>query len=286
MEKTMADIHRLLAQKDFADIDEVNRFLQGLMADTGGRIPSPQPATPLEEAQELMYQAWEATGARRVQLARKALAISPDCADAYVLLAEEKARNLEEARDLFVQAVAAGERALGPEAFGEDAGHFWGIIETRPYMRAREGLALCLWELGERNAAVEHLREMLRLNPGDNQGVRYTLLDCLLAMGRDEDAGALLAEYEDDGTTAWLYNHALWTFRREGDSPDARRRLKEAIAENRHVPAYLLARKRLPSQRPEAISFGGEDEAATYATDALRNWQATDGALSWLAGNL
>jgi hypothetical protein len=37
---------------------------------------------------------------------------------------------------------------------------------------------------------------------------------------------------------------------------------------------------------PEAISFGGEDEAATYATDALRNWQATDGALTWLAGSL
>ena len=231
-----------------------------------------------------MYQAWEATGARRAQLARKALQTSPDCADAYALLAEEKARNVEEARDFFAQGVAAGERALGSEAFEEDAGHFWGIIETRPYMRAREGLALCLWELGERKAAVEHLRDMLRLNPGDNQGLRYTLLDWLLAMSRDEEAGALLAQHDDDDTAAWLYNHALWTFRREGDGPEARRRLKEAIAGNRHVPAYLLVRKHLPSQLPEAVSLGGEDEAATYATDALRNWQSTDGALSWLAG--
>jgi hypothetical protein len=30
--------------------------------------------------------------------------------------------------------VAAGERSLGPKAFEEDAGHFWGILETRPYM--------------------------------------------------------------------------------------------------------------------------------------------------------
>ncbi len=59
-----------------------------------------------------MYEAWNAQGARRAQLARKALEISPDCADAYVLLAEEKARTLGEARDLFVQGVAAGERAL------------------------------------------------------------------------------------------------------------------------------------------------------------------------------
>ena len=61
---------------------------------------------------------------------------------------------------------------------------------------------------------------MLRLNPYDNQGLRYVLLDCLLAMGRDEEAGALLVEYEDDGTAAWLYDYALWAFRREGDTPN------------------------------------------------------------------
>lgn len=285
IEKTMSDIHRLLAEQDFTDIDEANAFLADLMA-KGGGIPAGRAATPVEEAQDLMYEAWDATGARRAQLARKALAISPDCADAYVLLAEEKARNLEEARDFFAQGVAAGERALGAEIFQEEVGHFWGIIETRPYMRTREGLAHCLWELGEREAAVGHYREMLRLNPNDNQGVRYVLLDCLLAMGRDEEAGALLAQSEGDGTAAWLYNHALWTFRQEGDSSEARRRLKEAIAENRHVPAYLLVRKHLPARLPDYMSSGGDDEAVSYATDALRNWQATDGALTWLAGSL
>lgn len=33
-------------------------------------------------------------------------------------------------------------------------GHFWGILETRFYMRARAGLAEALWELGERDAAI------------------------------------------------------------------------------------------------------------------------------------
>ena len=40
-----------------------------------------------------MYEAWEQTTSRsRIALARKALGISPLCADAYVLLAEEAAR--------------------------------------------------------------------------------------------------------------------------------------------------------------------------------------------------
>jgi hypothetical protein len=46
----------------------------------------------LKKAQDLMYQAWEESNpARRIVLAHRALEISPDCADAYVLLAEEEA---------------------------------------------------------------------------------------------------------------------------------------------------------------------------------------------------
>ena len=44
-----------------------------------------------------MYDAWEDSGPRRVNLARKALRISPDCADAYVLLAEETTRSADDA---------------------------------------------------------------------------------------------------------------------------------------------------------------------------------------------
>src|SRR5687768_2222110 len=86
--------------------------------------------TPLAKAQTLMYQAFEEDDeVHRVQLANEALAICPDCADAYVLLAEH-AHTRKEALDLYQQGVSAGERALGPEAFQRDAGHFWGILET------------------------------------------------------------------------------------------------------------------------------------------------------------
>jgi hypothetical protein len=84
---------------------------------------------------------------RRVQFAKDALAVCPDCADAYVLLAEH-ATSRKDALRLYEQRVAAGERALGAEAFGRDVGHFWGLLETRPYMRAGLGLAHDLWTAG------------------------------------------------------------------------------------------------------------------------------------------
>lgn len=40
-------------------------------------------------------------------------------------------------------------------------------------MRARAALAGTLWRLGRREEAVDHQRELLRLNPNDNQGLRY-----------------------------------------------------------------------------------------------------------------
>jgi tetratricopeptide (TPR) repeat protein len=283
LEKTLRDLHRVLAEQDFASMDEANRFLSGLLLENDGKVPSRAPDTPLDKAQDLMYEAWDAEGAQRVALARRALELSPDCADAYVLLAEETAQNLTEARDLYAQGVAAGERALGEQMFADNVGHFWGILETRPYMRARLGLARCLWEAGDHEAAIEHCRELLRLNPNDNQGVRGVLLDRLLILRLDDEALQLLEQYRDDGTATWLYNWALCVFRREGDVPEARRRLKEAIDQNPHVRELLLGRKRLPEHPPDMITLGGEDEAAVYAMASFVSWWQTPGALDWLA---
>ena len=47
-------------------------------------------------------------------------------------------------------------------------------------MRARAGLAAMLDALGDVEAAIGHYRDMLRLNPGDNQGIRYVLARCLM----------------------------------------------------------------------------------------------------------
>src|SRR5205085_6381147 len=138
----------------------------------------------------------------------------------------------KEALDLYVRAVDAGERALGPAMFAQNAGYFWGILETRPYMRARLGLAHALWTAGRREEAVGHLQDMLRLNPNDNQGVRYTLAGFLINLDRDDELARLLEQYRDDGTAAWAYTKVLLAFRRHGDTPEARELLQQAIKSN------------------------------------------------------
>lgn len=238
----------------------------------------------LGQAQEIMYDAWDADRKRdRIALAKQALQISPLCADAHVLLAEEAAKNIVEARDRYAEGVAAGKRALGEETFEQDAGHFWGILETRPYMRARAGLAETLWTLGEREEAVAHWRDMLRLNPNDNQGIRHVLASRLLILDDRETLHALIKTYDDDAFTEWAYTKALLAFREEGTSPGAKDKLRSAWNRNVHVPGYLLKITRTPSRLPDSFILGSKDEAALYAAENFEAWSATSGALEWLA---
>jgi tetratricopeptide (TPR) repeat protein len=238
----------------------------------------------LDEAQTLIYDAWESSPARALKLARKALDLSPDCADAYLLLAELEASTIRDQIALFKQAVEAGRRALGKKFFRENVGYFWGELDSRPFMRAMAALAAILWEIGQADEAIDIWNEMLRLNPNDNQGVRYPLLSCLLELKRHEEAKNLLKIYEEDGSAEWAYGEALLSFREEGDTAVSRRKLAEAFERNPHVPLFLLGVKKIPKRLPEYISIGDETEAASYAAANLPGWAKSEGALAWLAG--
>lgn len=192
-----------------------------------------------------MYDAWDSSDRkRRIALAKKALEISPLCADAYVLLAQETAGDLDQAIELYRRGVEAGEKAIGKAAFRNDVGHFWGLFETRPYMRARQGVAQTLWDKGLQDEAATHYRDMLRLNPNDNQGIRYLLMDCLLILGRDDEAAKLIKRYKDDGAAAWSWSRALLAFRRSGDCPSLAARSRRRSAITRILRAYCSATRR------------------------------------------
>ncbi len=183
---------------------------------------------------------------------------------------------------MYAQAVKAGEQALGPEGFKEYRGHFWGFHETRPYMRARAGLAATLGQLGEWKAAIAHYREMLKLNPNDNQGIRYLLAAALMKQGDFVALGKLFKKHRDDGSAEWLYSRALLAFREGGAGAEANALAAEAMASNRHVPAVLAGAAK-PKKRDDGyITMGGEDEAAYYAEQWGDAWRATPGAIAWL----
>lgn len=256
------------------------RAMEGFMSAIGGRQANDATA----KAQQVMYDAWNETSlSKRVGLAHKALAISPLCADAYVLLAEQEAQSAEEALKFYRKGVEAGEQALGPEGFKEYAGHFWGVLETRPYMRARAGLAATLNLLGEVHFAISHYQDMLRLNPNDNQGIRYVLAECLMRSGDIDALKNLLKQYDEDSSALWLYTQALVAFREnEANHGKAEELAKQACKANSHVPAVLAGTKKAKPSTDGYLTMGGENEAAHYVEEWGFDWHTTPGAIDWL----
>ena len=261
--------HLILEQKPFAD--------KGVRE--GAR-------SPLQLAEEILDAARNASGPSRADLARRALEITKDCAGAYVILAEETARSLDDAKHLYEQGVRAGERALGMRVIRGNPDAFGSALGGESYLRARAGLARCLWSLGRHREAIGHCADILRLNPSDDQCVRYLLANWLLHEELHEDLESLLTAFEGDKATSWLYSRALWAFGREGACQKAAEYLQEAFKQNPFVPSYLLGLKKMPDILPEHVEAGDEREAISYIAEALNTWLKTEGALEWLIMSL
>jgi tetratricopeptide (TPR) repeat protein len=276
-ERVHGQLQRFLEEHEFATAEDINAALadqfNGLSIDemaSGAR-------TPEERAQDLAYRAYDWNGRKRIVLAKQALALWPDCAEAWIILAEH-APTPELALERYEQAVAAGSRALGEklEAF---AGELWGHVEARPYLRARLELAQTLEQLGRADEAMAGMGDVLRLNPGDNQGARYLLLPLLLEHSRHDQAAALLDAYPAEHGATMQYCRALLAFQTGGDTDVARGAVAAALRQNRFVPTYLFepVDDDVDSFRP-----GSKDEGIVAANEMLAAWEATPGALDWL----
>lgn len=235
------------------------------------------------QAQELVYDAWECSRKTdRVRLAKKAVALDPDCADAWVILATEASKSSAEKLDGLSKAVEAGKRALG-SMLQEDSGHFWGILETRPYMRARARLAQAFWESGRRPEAIAHLEELLRLNPNDNQGNRYPLLSWYFQTNQPEKARILMSNYPEEIAADWFYARYLLAYLGREGHETLRTLVGEALAANSWIPTYLRGEIALPKRLPETMALGSREEAMIFAVVWGPVWKVHEGALERLA---
>ena len=89
-----------------------------------------------------------------------------------------------------------------PNVFEEQVGHFWGILSTRPYMRARCEKVNAITEVISYDAvtsALDQTMDMLRLCRGDNLGMRYGIPSHLLRLGRDQTCYDFIKWYATTG---------------------------------------------------------------------------------------
>ncbi|KAJ3195688.1 hypothetical protein HK101_011352 [Irineochytrium annulatum] len=199
------------------------------------------PGTPKDKAEALLHKAREASSAKRkIQLAKTVLEVYPDSSDAYLILAEES-DNESDARAYLKAGIAAGERELGDLFFEKNKGHFWGLQETRPYIRVCKSYAESCWFGGDTQEAAQTLERLLELNTEDNTGARYLLAAVYLYSNQLKQAEQLMAKYGKGGaSTAFAYDQIILEYKKNGITSQLEKLYRVARGMNKHVPDYLL----------------------------------------------
>ncbi len=280
-EKAMLDLQRLLKTQNFKTPEEMEAFLQQNIL--GQKIPSfdKEALTPEEYAQDLVYQAMDNDDLIEAdKLIFSALQHDPECVEAFEYMGDMAGSPMNSLM-FFKNACVLAEKKLGEKFFQENKGNFWGIHETRPYMRCFKSYAECLYILGQKDLALDVYFQLLELNPNDNQGVRDFAGLYSIELAQWERYKKLHDQYPDDLSAFHFYNQALFLFIQQGNSEEARNALNAAKQYNKHVFHMLPSRKALP-MLPEYFGIGDKNEAVNYCTFAQPIWRAQVGAIDWL----
>lgn len=87
--------------------------------------------------------------------------------------------------------------------FVNGVGNFWGILETRDYMRARFGLVDSLLKIKNYfavKAAFDHMMDMFRLCRSDNMGLRFMAPALFIRLGMDQGCYDFLKWWSTTGS--------------------------------------------------------------------------------------
>lgn len=218
---------------------------------------------------------------KKLKYAKMALELCDYCSDAYIILANDNKLNKNDKTALLEKAVSSSLKLLGVNELKEIPKTTWSRVEIEPLLGAKYKLASHLWNTGDRNAAIEQLKDILDHDDSDKLMIRSILINWLLIANRLDDADKLLNKFENDYLTSINYSKVVLAYKRH-NIEEARKLLSKANRVNRHVIPYIIKQKRIPSVLPQITRFGSEEEAIHYIKNGLQVWNETEGLVQWL----
>lgn len=233
------------------------------------------------EAQAIVNNAWRQKNYKnKAKLAKEALAVYEDCADAYIILSRDSSLNDSQKKDILKKAVKAAENSLRIEKIENAAPELFKLKIAEPFFGAKYSLAIHLWNSGEREEAIENALEILRYNEEDSLMVRSIVVNWLLIEKKFSKLEELLEKYEKDNLAAIHYSKMVLSYK-TGKLEQAGHEFRRAYKRNPYVIPYILKQKKVANVLPSLIRFGSEDEAMRYVSLSSEIWNDSE-MIKWI----
>jgi tetratricopeptide (TPR) repeat protein len=198
----------------------------------------------------------------------QSIEIDPSYADGYSHLGNIAWRkgDWERAESLYHKALELAE----PEVTNVPRDSFWSIIGSRPYVRAMHGLGLTTWKLDKYEEALDIFNRMLKLNPDDDQGVRYLIGPLYHEM---RNLPAAIRWYEKNKNDPHnLYNYGLALIQ-QGRAEKAAQILILAIFTNPPIAPMLLCDNLPRTDWLHSTGWAKLEDAEDYMIDYKEWWR-------------
>ena len=220
--------------------EDVNRLIEQFMSQYNGNLSQPVTPETAETSDDYMNLAYDADNEKdMLKYAKMALKLDPHNYDAERAVLEMKAKDITKLVQDYARSVQKATAYMEEEGyFEEDMGHFWGVLETRPYMRLLAGYVSILIECGMIGKAKEQCKEMLRLCENDNLGMRFRLMALYAYFEDDEAALALHEQYGKHDETEMLLALSF-LFYKKGDFTKSKQYLRKLNRANKDLKRFL-----------------------------------------------
>jgi len=220
---------------------------------------------------------------KRMKMARQALDLDPECADAYTLLGCAES-NMDRAIRWYRRAIALAEKGLEPATPANPKLSGWWDLNVRPVMRVYRYMAECLIFQNKERRAIEYLQNLLSLDDSDPTFARLRLFNLFILLDDNTSAAETLDRIALPESPAWVsFGKALVSYRTHGDSENSRAILAQAVAANPFVPQFFLNEIQFNESSLDLAEIELVQDAVDCVDTQVDAWLQTPGALAWLA---
>lgn len=244
-EKVFREINKYI--KENADenmsMDEMNDLIQEFMEQYNSNLPGEITEETAETTDDYLELAENANSkAQALKFAKKAVQLDQDNLDAKKMVEEITTEHPYEMVGKYQKLIEYGKTVMDKKGYmNEDSiGDYWGISETRPFIRLYSSYLDLLVNCGMMRMATTVGEEIIRYNTNDNLGIRYILMHVYAYLEDEKSMLALYKKYDEHDESQMLLPISI-IYYKLGDLEKAAEYLRRLTKTNKDTGRFIRA---------------------------------------------